>query len=45
MSSGAKFSRIKLPPCPRGGMLIDVFFQKGKLPQGVQVPETGVVPY
>jgi 7-cyano-7-deazaguanine reductase len=30
---------------PRGGMPIDVFFQKGKLPQDVHVPETGVAPY
>lgn len=30
---------------PRGGMPIDVFFQKGKLPSGVFVPETGVAPY
>lgn len=30
---------------PRGGMPIDVFFQKGKLPKGVYVPDTGVVPY
>jgi 7-cyano-7-deazaguanine reductase len=30
---------------PRGGMPIDVFFQKGKLPADVHVPETGVAPY
>ncbi len=30
---------------PRGGIPIDVFFQKGKLPAGVFVPETGVAPY
>jgi 7-cyano-7-deazaguanine reductase len=30
---------------PRGGMPIDVFFQKGKLPAGVFVPDTGVTPY
>jgi 7-cyano-7-deazaguanine reductase len=30
---------------PRGGMPIDVFFQKGKLPKDVFVPETGVAPY
>jgi 7-cyano-7-deazaguanine reductase len=30
---------------PRGGMPIDVFFQNGKLPKGVDVPETGVPPY
>lgn len=30
---------------PRGGMPIDVFFQKGKQPQGVYIPDTGVAPY
>ncbi len=30
---------------PRGGMPIDVFFQEGKLPKGVSVPDTGVSPY
>ena len=30
---------------PRGGIPIDVFFQKGKIPQGVVVPDTGVAPY
>ena len=30
---------------PRGGMPIDVFFQKGKLPASVHVPDTGVAPY
>lgn len=30
---------------PRGGIPIDVFFQHGKLPEGVWVPETGVAPY
>jgi 7-cyano-7-deazaguanine reductase len=30
---------------PRGGMPIDVFFQKGKLPADVFVPETGVKNY
>ena len=30
---------------PRGGIPIDVFFQKGKLPAGVFVPETGVASY
>jgi 7-cyano-7-deazaguanine reductase len=30
---------------PRGGIPIDVFFQNGKLPNGVYVPETGVAPY
>ena len=30
---------------PRGGMPIDVFWQAGKLPQGVWVPDQGVAPY
>lgn len=30
---------------PRGGMPIDVFWQAGKLPKGVWVPEQGVAPY
>jgi len=30
---------------PRGGIPIDVFYQHGKLPQGVWVPEQGVAPY
>jgi 7-cyano-7-deazaguanine reductase len=30
---------------PRGGMPIDVFFQKGKLPKDVVAPETGVAAY
>jgi 7-cyano-7-deazaguanine reductase len=30
---------------PRGGMPIDVFWQVGKLPKGVWVPEQGVAPY
>lgn len=30
---------------PRGGMPIDVFFEKGKLPKGVFVPDTGVTSY
>jgi 7-cyano-7-deazaguanine reductase len=30
---------------PRGGMPIDVFWQKGKLPGGVWVPDQGVAPY
>ena len=30
---------------PRGGMPIDVFFQSGKLPSGVWLPEQGVQPY
>jgi 7-cyano-7-deazaguanine reductase len=30
---------------PRGGMPIDVFWQKGKLPGGLWVPDQGVAPY
>ena len=30
---------------PRGGIPIDIFYQCGKLPQGLWVPETGVAPY
>lgn len=30
---------------PRGGMPIDVFWQWGKLPAGIWVPDQGVAPY
>ena len=30
---------------PRGGMPIDVFWQAGKLPKGVWVPEQGIATY
>jgi 7-cyano-7-deazaguanine reductase len=30
---------------PRGGMPIDVFWQAGRLPKGVWVPDQGVAPY
>ena len=30
---------------PRGGIPIDVFWQAGKLPEGVWVPDQGVAPY
>ena len=30
---------------PRGGMPIDVFWQSGKLPAGLWVPDQGVAPY
>jgi 7-cyano-7-deazaguanine reductase len=30
---------------PRGGIPIDVFWQTGKLPKGLWVPEQGVAPY
>ncbi|MDD3370781.1 MAG: preQ(1) synthase [Alphaproteobacteria bacterium] len=40
-----KWLRISAYWYPRGGMPIDVFFQKGVLPKGVDVPDTGVSPY
>lgn len=30
---------------PRGGIPIDVFYQKGEAPKGVYVPDPGVAPY
>ena len=30
---------------PRGGMPIDVFYQTGKAPEGLWIPDTGVQPY
>ncbi|WP_026147774.1 preQ(1) synthase [Robiginitomaculum antarcticum] len=30
---------------PRGGIPIDVFYQNGKCPEGVWVPDQGVAPY
>lgn len=30
---------------PRGGMPIDVFFQAGRMPAGLWVPDQGVAPY
>ena len=30
---------------PRGGMPIDIFWQTGKAPAGLWLPETGVAPY
>ncbi|MEC9185440.1 MAG: NADPH-dependent 7-cyano-7-deazaguanine reductase QueF, partial [Pseudomonadota bacterium] len=30
---------------PRGGIPIDVFYQAGKLPAGLWVPDQGVAPY
>ena len=32
-------------PAARGGMPIDVFWQVGRLPKGVWVPDHGVAPY
>jgi len=40
-----KFLRVAGYWYPRGGMPIDVFWQSGKLPAGVWLPETGVMPY
>ena len=40
-----KFLRIGGYWFPRGGMPIDVFWQAGKLPKDVWVPDQGVVPY
>ena len=30
---------------PRGGIPIDVFWQTGKLPKGMWMPDQGVAPY
>jgi len=40
-----KFLRIAGYWYPRGGIPIDVFWQNGKLPNGVWLPDTGVAPY
>jgi 7-cyano-7-deazaguanine reductase len=40
-----KFIRIAGFWYPRGGMPIDVFWQSGKLPSGVWLPDPGVPPY
>jgi 7-cyano-7-deazaguanine reductase len=40
-----KFIRIAGYWYPRGGMPIDVFWQSGKLPVGVWLPDTGVPSY
>ena len=40
-----KYLRIAGYWYPRGGMPIDVFWQTGKLPKGVWLPETGVTSY
>jgi 7-cyano-7-deazaguanine reductase len=40
-----KFIRVAGYWYPRGGMPIDVFWQEGKLPSGVWLPDTGVSPY
>jgi 7-cyano-7-deazaguanine reductase len=40
-----KYLRIGGYWYPRGGMPIDVFWQTGKLPKGLWLPEQGVAPY
>jgi 7-cyano-7-deazaguanine reductase len=40
-----KFLRIAGYWYPRGGIPIDIFWQTGKLPPGVWLPDTGVSPY
>src|SRR5476651_348333 len=40
-----KFLRIAGYWYPRGGIPIDIFWQTGKLPAGVWLPDTGVAPY
>lgn len=40
-----KFLRIGGYWYPRGGIPIDIFFQHGKLPSGVWLPEQGVAAY
>ncbi len=40
-----KYLRIAGYWFPRGGIPIDVFWQTGKLPKGVWLPDTGVPPY
>lgn len=40
-----KFLRIAGYWYPRGGIPIDVFWQTGRLPRGVWLPETGVANY
>jgi len=42
---GPKWLRISGYWYPRGGMPIDIFFQHGKLPKDVHVPDTGVPGY
>ncbi len=40
-----KYIRVAGYWYPRGGMPIDIFWQSGKLPSGVWLPDTGVAPY
>ena len=40
-----KYLRIAGYWYPRGGIPLDIFWQTGKLPDGVWLPDTGVQPY
>ncbi|HVP83866.1 MAG TPA: preQ(1) synthase, partial [Rhizomicrobium sp.] len=40
-----KYLRIAGYWYPRGGIPIDIFWQTGKLPKGVWLPDPGVAPY
>lgn len=40
-----KFLRIAGYWYPRGGIPLDIFWQSGKLPAGIWLPDTGVSPY
>jgi 7-cyano-7-deazaguanine reductase len=40
-----KFLRIGGYWYPRGGIPIDVFWQTGRLPKGMWIPDQGVAPY
>ena len=40
-----KYLRIAGYWYPRGGIPLDIFWQTGKLPKGVWLPDTGVAPY
>ena len=42
---GPKFLRIAGFWYPRGGIPIDVFWQTGKLPSGISLPDPGISPY
>jgi 7-cyano-7-deazaguanine reductase len=42
---GPKWLRIGGYWYPRGGIPIDVFWQTGKLPKGIWIPDQGVAPY
>jgi len=44
-SIAPKWIRVSGYWYPRGGIPIDVFFERGKLPKGVYVPDTGVANY